>query len=51
MNVSHTLGSEGRNNSKVSGGSRGPSGARGLVTRKKPKDLSVREHEERVGDN
>ena len=41
LNASHTLGYADRKNSKSSIGSSGPPEARVLVTRKKPKDLSV----------
>jgi hypothetical protein len=47
LNASHTLGYADRKNSKSSIGSSGPPEARVLVTRKKPKDLSVRAREER----
>jgi hypothetical protein len=44
--LSHTLGCEGRNNSEPSSGSSGHTGGtRSGQTRKKPKDLSVRERE------
>ncbi len=47
-NASHTLGCTGRNNSKPSSGSSGHvGGTRPGQTRKKPKDLSAREGEER----
>ena len=48
LNASHTLGRVGRNNSKTSNGSSGHAGGtRSGQTRKKPKDLSVREREDR----
>ena len=48
LNSSHTLGCTGRNNSKSSSGSSDHAeGTRSGQTRKKPKDLSTREREER----
>ena len=48
LNDSNTLGRAGRNNSKPSCGSSGHAGGtRPGQTRKKPKDLSAREREER----
>jgi hypothetical protein len=48
LNSSHTLGCAGRNNIKPSSGSSGHAGGtRPGHTRKKPKDLSAREREER----
>ena len=47
-NASHTLGDAGRNNSNPSSGSSGHVGGTSpSQTRKKPKDLSAREGEER----
>jgi hypothetical protein len=48
LNSSYTLGCAGRNNSKPSSGSSGHTGGTSPgQTRKKPKDLSAREGEER----
>ena len=48
LNASYTLGCAGRNNSKTSSGSSGHAGGtRPGQTRKKPKNLSARDREER----